>query len=455
MHRTILIGSLCLFSLVITSCGQQRDSQVSTLIAEGIKLTSTGLNNATAPADHQTFPNINGTQSPEAAETQDAKSTIALTPTPTKPAEPTFTPSPAPTFSSEAKTINGFVLNNGEERLESFPIVTLQKVSVKKFNNYLEAEEGNIIVIADVLMENPGTEVAELGSGLFLAVDQNGVTYDPWGAGEDCELDSYVDVFPGGKLQGCLVFEVPNDGWLNLLYAPYRIDRFNPERSLAWEISYFPLEDGHVVVPSNPVPDEQLASMFEVESLYLNSGEIFAEIKNTTEKALTDVDVTVITYDHNRNVIDKKTEPLWLEAVFPGGIVPFHANLGFGSLSFENIDVTAYGEVADPDLLGDIYKDLKVVDFRLKQVNEVWLPMIGSIENVGQKRAEWVNILVVAKDKTGEIIGFGQGVSGYDQGPLDPGASQDIEGDMRILDSDGVSAVDHFDFYVEGWVKNY
>jgi len=52
---------------------------------------------------------------------------------------------------------------------------------------------------------------------------------------EDCKMDT-VDLAPNGSVSGCIGFEVPVDGTLELIYAPYKYEGLQPGRYLSFTI---------------------------------------------------------------------------------------------------------------------------------------------------------------------------------------------------------------------------
>jgi hypothetical protein len=51
----------------------------------------------------------------------------------------------------------------------------------------------------------------------------------------DCDL-GMVDLVAGGTISGCVVFEVPETGSLELIYAPYQFGNLEPGRYLSFQL---------------------------------------------------------------------------------------------------------------------------------------------------------------------------------------------------------------------------
>ena len=97
---------------------------------------------------------------------------------------------------------------------------------------------GFTYAVVDVTIENlgPGT-LHYLGSSDFQVKDASGVLRDDDYISEisDCALES-VDLIPGGRLSGCIAFEVPKLGQIELIYAPYQYGALEEGRYLSFVI---------------------------------------------------------------------------------------------------------------------------------------------------------------------------------------------------------------------------
>jgi hypothetical protein len=161
--------------------------------------------------------------------------TLTLTPTPTATPIPTFTSTPSPIFDKDEKTIEGFLNDWGT--IYSFPIIQLTKIKLIPGFSFYEPKAGYGYLRIHLIMKNQGDTIAELGSKYFVVVDKNGVLYEPAALDTSCEVKYVAEVMPKGKIEGCAYFEVPFDDEYTLYYAPYEMGRFEPDRSLKWEIS--------------------------------------------------------------------------------------------------------------------------------------------------------------------------------------------------------------------------
>ena len=71
----------------------------------------------------------------------------------------------------------------------------------------------------------------------FQMLHEGGVLYDYEFVGDssDCHLPG-VDLLAGGSTSGCVGFEVPMSGSLELVYAPYKYEGLEPGRYLSFKI---------------------------------------------------------------------------------------------------------------------------------------------------------------------------------------------------------------------------
>jgi hypothetical protein len=155
----------------------------------------------------------------------------SFTPRPTK----TLTPNPI-SFDNSPKTIEGQVLISGDKS-SNFPIITIYDVYAATKIGYSVSSNGKIFVVIRNRLENSGG-MGEYSNIYWTALGSNGVFIDPYTAsGIDCALGWDVTVIDGGTLDSCIVFEVPTHSKFTVMFVPFSYDRFNPERSLQWEIT--------------------------------------------------------------------------------------------------------------------------------------------------------------------------------------------------------------------------
>jgi hypothetical protein len=57
--------------------------------------------------------------------------------------------------------------------------------------------------------------------------------YGFFGGSSDCRLPG-VDLLEGGSTSGCIAFEVPIGGQLELIYAPFKYEGLEPGRYLSF-----------------------------------------------------------------------------------------------------------------------------------------------------------------------------------------------------------------------------
>lgn len=154
------------------------------------------------------------------------------TPRPTRTPTATITPTAAPV----TKQI-GPILDTGRD--EEYTIAaTLNSWEMVSKIDYSEAKAGSVFLVVNVTVENKGPGSAlTIGVYSFQALDGNGAVrdYHYAGLGLDCALES-VDLRAGGSITGCIAFEVPQDGRLELIYAPYQYDSLEPGRYISFVI---------------------------------------------------------------------------------------------------------------------------------------------------------------------------------------------------------------------------
>ena len=82
----------------------------------------------------------------------------------------------------------------------------------------------------------PGT-IHNISVDDFETLDNNGaiLKYSFSATTKDCGYD-YVDLMPNGTAQFCTTFEVPQEGKLEFIYAPYQYETLTSGRYLSFII---------------------------------------------------------------------------------------------------------------------------------------------------------------------------------------------------------------------------
>lgn len=154
---------------------------------------------------------------------------VLYPPTPT-PAPPTATPKPAPQTKMLGPIWDAI-------RDESFAVeLSVSNVRSMKQSGYSVAKEGFVYIAADISFRNLGPGAMYSVSSMdFEVKDASGaLRSDSW-AVDDCDFD-LVDLVPGGSVSGCIAFEVPATGALELIYAPYKYEGLQEGRYLSFKI---------------------------------------------------------------------------------------------------------------------------------------------------------------------------------------------------------------------------
>ncbi len=155
----------------------------------------------------------------------------------------TATPLPTPTPGPMVFDVNqtqqiGPIWNESRDETYSTAI-TLQKVLWATESGYSEPKTGFVYVVVYVRVTNNGPDMqrsvytsdfeVKTGSGSLLG--DNGFL----DLVDDCDLD-LVDLVPGGSVEGCIAYEVPETGRLDLVFAPYQYDSFGAGRYLSFNL---------------------------------------------------------------------------------------------------------------------------------------------------------------------------------------------------------------------------
>jgi hypothetical protein len=122
-------------------------------------------------------------------------------------------------------------------RDETYSIeITVHDVIYKKDDYIRTPKAGHIYMIVNITIKNIGNSpLRSISQFDFQIKDPNGALHDTnfVPGTNDCELNP-VDLLPNGKVSGCLGFEVPTEGTLELIYAPYRYESLEPGRYLSF-----------------------------------------------------------------------------------------------------------------------------------------------------------------------------------------------------------------------------
>jgi len=163
---------------------------------------------------------------------------IATRPRPTQTPAPTQTPTPFVIPMNETQTL-GPIWNSLRD--ESYTAqISLHEVRFHSGSEYAKPKQGYVYVIVDVTVKNLGPDLMRSVSsyGNFQIRDANGALRDTALVVPgviDCQLEP-VDLTPNGSVSGCVGFEVPMTGTLELIYAPYQYEGLEPGRYLSFTI---------------------------------------------------------------------------------------------------------------------------------------------------------------------------------------------------------------------------
>lgn len=105
-------------------------------------------------------------------------------------------------------------------------------------SGFQEAKANHTFVVVDISITNLGPgSLRNIGPYDFKVRDANNALrdYTLLLDTNDCRLEM-VDLMPGGAISGCLSFEVPAAGNLELIYAPYRYEGLVEGRYLSFKL---------------------------------------------------------------------------------------------------------------------------------------------------------------------------------------------------------------------------
>jgi hypothetical protein len=117
-----------------------------------------------------------------------------------------------------------------EMRLQSFRFET------SSTEDYHTPKNGYSFLIINMEVKNYGPDESSIADYDFNVLDANGrlIKYEYISRIRSCNLDTTL--MPGGFTSGCMAFEVPNNGRLELVFAPYKYNQFTPGRYLKWVV---------------------------------------------------------------------------------------------------------------------------------------------------------------------------------------------------------------------------
>lgn len=165
---------------------------------------------------------------------------VTDTPRPTRTRIPTLTPRPTaiptPTFTIQTQQIGPIYSALYDE---SFSVeVTLRSVEFTKGEGFERLGTGKIYAITEITVRNLGPgALRSISDFSFQMKDANGAVRNAslFLMFVDCEFDM-VDLTSGGSISGCIAFEVPDTGSLELIYAPFQYEGLEPGRYISFGI---------------------------------------------------------------------------------------------------------------------------------------------------------------------------------------------------------------------------
>lgn len=192
------------------------------------KKENEAMKKSTEDAEKQLQLDQNKTQNAAVFMTQAAEATIiAKTPTIT----------PTPRFTEQIQQI-GPIYDSLRESSYTMELI-VKDVNWKTSDDYKDPKQGNIFVTVFIEANNQGPgSVRSIGNHSFQTLDANGLLHDyellP-STDDTCRLE-IVDMISGAKLEGCVSFEVPVEGSVQFIYAPYQYEGLQPGRYLSFEL---------------------------------------------------------------------------------------------------------------------------------------------------------------------------------------------------------------------------
>jgi len=158
-----------------------------------------------------------------------------LTPRSTSTPRPSRTPLP-PTPMPETQTL-GPVWNIGRD--ESYTArISVHRARFSTGQGWDTPRDGYVFVVVDLTVENLGpSPMRYVAISSFQMLHEVGALYDYEFVGDssDCHLPG-VDLMAGVSTSGCVGFEIPMSGRLELIYAPYQYEGLQEGRFLSFTI---------------------------------------------------------------------------------------------------------------------------------------------------------------------------------------------------------------------------
>lgn len=175
-----------------------------------------------------------------------ATATITDTPQPTSTPRPTQTPrptlTPRPTITPEPPFVQqvqqiGPIYDSLYD--ETYNIeVTLRSVDFTKGEGFEQLGAGRVYAITEITVRNLGPgSLRSISDFSFQMKDGNGAIRNAsmFLMFVECQFDM-VDLTAGGSISGCVAFEVPDTGSLELIYAPFQYEGLKPGRYISFRI---------------------------------------------------------------------------------------------------------------------------------------------------------------------------------------------------------------------------
>lgn len=164
------------------------------------------------------------------------------TPQPTNTPRPTLPPTPIPPPSSTPRPQPATITVS----LSGTPMIRISFLEAwfDAGSGFMTPKNGFTYLVARIRVENlnyqdpfTGTASLDVSPFDFKILDANGTlrtsTFDV--TGSNCGLD-WVEIIPGGRVEGCVTFEVPKTGGLQLMYAPFFYDQYGEGRKASFTI---------------------------------------------------------------------------------------------------------------------------------------------------------------------------------------------------------------------------
>lgn len=249
LGATLLIG----IGIGVFLLNQRNNSNQNTIVAADLptlitipSATATSIpTNTFTPEPTPTFtleptltPTYTETPLPTNTPTITSSPTITNTRTPTRTPLPTRTripptslPTPVPPQMAQIGPIYDSLYD------ETYNVqVALQLVRFTKGEGFQTASSGHIFVVANLLVVNLGPgSLRSMSQFNFQIKDGNGAIRNTTFFLGECDFP-LVDLPSGGSVSGCVAFEVPDTGSLEIIYAPFQYEGLQPGRYISFLI---------------------------------------------------------------------------------------------------------------------------------------------------------------------------------------------------------------------------